>query len=88
MERLRKMLEALKTEPGFSLESRADLDQVRLTQATPDHAWLALMRGAMADFDPDATFEPKYARFRRYGDDREALPYQGEFEGMSKKEGQ
>ena len=45
-----------------------------------DHVWLALMRGAMPDFDPDGTFEARYARFRRYEDNREALPYQGEFE--------
>jgi hypothetical protein len=44
----------------------------------PDHVWLALMRGAMPNFDPDATFELRYARFRRYDDNREALPYQGE----------
>ena len=50
----------------------------------PDHAWLALMRGAMPGFDPDATFEMRYARYRRYTEDREAMPYQGEFEGWEK----
>jgi hypothetical protein len=52
----------------------------------PDHVWLALMRGAMRDFDPRATFELRYARYRRYTEDREALPYQGEFEGLEKTE--
>ncbi len=52
----------------------------------PDHVWLALMRGAMPGFDPDATFELRYARYRRYDENREALPYQGEFEGSEKKE--
>ncbi len=46
----------------------------------PDHVWLALMRGVMPDFDPDATFEAKYAHFRRYEDDHDPQPYQGEFE--------
>ncbi len=52
----------------------------------PDHVWLALMRGAMPGFDPEATFELRYARYRRYTEDREPLPYQGEFEGTEKKE--
>jgi len=52
----------------------------------PDHVWLALMRGAMPDFDPDATFELRYARHRRFNEDREALPYQGEFEPEDKPE--
>jgi hypothetical protein len=39
-DRLRAALEALKTQPGLSLESRADLDQVRLTDATPDYQWM------------------------------------------------
>ena len=39
-DRLRAGLEALKTQPGMSLESRADLDQVRLTDATPDYQWM------------------------------------------------
>ncbi|HEU5374048.1 MAG TPA: DUF4007 family protein [Ktedonobacteraceae bacterium] len=38
--RLRTLLELLKKEPGFSLESRADLDQVRLTDNIPDHTWM------------------------------------------------
>ena len=44
------------------------------------------MHGAMPDFDPHATFELRYARYRRYTEDREALPYQGEFEGTEKTE--
>ncbi len=39
-DRLRAGLEYLKSEPGISLESRADLDQVRLTDATTDVEWL------------------------------------------------
>jgi hypothetical protein len=39
-DRLRASLEELKTEPGFSLESRADLDQVRLTDDTADYVWM------------------------------------------------
>jgi hypothetical protein len=55
----------------------------------PDHAWLALMHGAMPDFDPDATFEATYARFRRYDDNHDAgLPYQGEFGDPKQREGQ
>jgi len=50
----------------------------------PDHAWLALMRGAMPGFDPDGTFELRYARYRRYDDARDAMPYKGEFEGSEK----
>ena len=44
----------------------------------PDHVWLALMRGAMPEFDPDGTFELRYARFRRSDDDkpRTPMPYQ------------
>jgi Protein of unknown function (DUF4007) len=38
--RLRALLEQLKMEPGFSLESRADLDQIRLTDNTPDYGWM------------------------------------------------
>ena len=38
--RLRTALEQLKTQRGFSLESRADLDQIRLTDNTPDYAWM------------------------------------------------
>jgi hypothetical protein len=39
-DRLRDGLETLKTQPGLSLESRADLDQVRLTDATKDYRWM------------------------------------------------
>src|SRR6266487_325485 len=37
---LRTALEQLKLQPGFSLESRADLDQIRLTDNTPDYTWM------------------------------------------------
>ncbi len=39
-DRLRGLLEQLKVQPGFSLESQADLDQVRLTDNTPAYAWM------------------------------------------------
>jgi hypothetical protein len=39
-DRLRAALESLRGQPGFALESRADLDQVRLTDDTPDHVWM------------------------------------------------
>lgn len=39
-ERLRLMLEELNTQPGFSLESRADLDQVRLSPEQTDITWM------------------------------------------------
>lgn len=39
-DRLRAGLEALKTQSGMSLESRADLDQVRLRDDTRDHQWM------------------------------------------------
>ena len=42
------------------------------------------MRGAMPGFDPDGTFELRYARYRRYDDNRDAMPYKGEFEGSEK----
>ena len=51
----------------------------------PDHVWLALMHGAMPDFDPDAAFEARYARFRRYDDKRDALPNQGELDPPKKE---
>jgi hypothetical protein len=51
----------------------------------PDHAWLTLMHGAMPGFDPDATFEARFARFRRYDDKRDALPNQGELDPQKKE---
>lgn len=55
----------------------------------PDRIWLAMMhkagatsfsRGDYPTFDQGASFEPRYARLRRYTDKREALPNGGEFE--------
>ena len=37
---LRAGLEALRMQPGLSLESRADLDQIRLTDSTRDYQWM------------------------------------------------
>src|ERR1700757_214754 len=54
----------------------------------PDRVWLALMhragetgfaRGHHSTFDSEATFVIRYARFRRSGDQRDPLPYNGEF---------
>jgi uncharacterized membrane protein required for colicin V production len=54
----------------------------------PDRVWLSMMhragetafsRGERATFDPEATFVIRYARFRRYGDQRQPMPYNGEF---------
>jgi hypothetical protein len=39
-ERFRSVLEELKTQPGLSLESRADLDQVRLAEAITADDWM------------------------------------------------
>lgn len=39
-DRLRQMLEELKTQPGFSLESRADLDQISLASDMDDVTWM------------------------------------------------
>ena len=39
-DRLRALLEEVKTQPGLSLESRADLDQLRLTDATSAVEWM------------------------------------------------
>jgi hypothetical protein len=55
----------------------------------PDRVWLSMMhragkagfaRGDRATFDPEATFVIRHARFRRYGDQRDPLPYSGEFD--------
>jgi uncharacterized membrane protein required for colicin V production len=54
----------------------------------PDRAWLALMHQLSTDrlqwgdetFDRRGNFELRFARYRRYSDDREGpLPYRGEF---------
>ncbi|SRR5712692_2806084 len=54
----------------------------------PDRVWLSMMhrageagfsRGDRLTFDPQATFVIRYARFRRYGDQRQPLLYNGEF---------
>jgi len=55
----------------------------------PDRVWLALMyrAGLYAfannddqTFDPNGTFEIRYARYRRYTDVHDPMPYDGEFE--------
>lgn len=54
----------------------------------PDRVWLAMMHragsGAFSTggptFDPDGNFAFRYARHRRYADDRERMPHNGEFD--------
>jgi hypothetical protein len=55
----------------------------------PDRVWLSMMhragenafrRGERATFDSEATFVIRYARYRRFGDQRQPLPYNGEFD--------
>jgi uncharacterized membrane protein required for colicin V production len=55
----------------------------------PDRVWLSMMHRAgeagfsrteRATFDPEATFVIRYGRFRRYNDQRQPLPYNGEFD--------
>jgi hypothetical protein len=55
----------------------------------PDRLWLSMMhragengfgRGERPTFDPQATFVIRYSRFRRYGDQRPAVAYHGEFD--------
>ena len=36
-------------------------------------------------FDPEGTFTARYARYRRYGEGRDALPYRGELDRVTKK---
>lgn len=57
----------------------------------PDRVWLALMHRASTIvfsqsggelFDKDGSFESRYARYRRYNDTRDALPYQQELEPL------
>jgi hypothetical protein len=64
-------------------------DKPLLAQALPpDRVWLAMMHRAgdtglgsgNGTFDPHASFVYRYARYRRYTDDRDRLPYQGEFD--------
>lgn len=60
----------------------------------PDRVWLATMHRAGAvpfsrtadTFDSDGTFTLRYARYRRYPEDRgEALPYRGELDKLPAK---
>jgi hypothetical protein len=57
----------------------------------PDRAWLALMHRASKGpfsqtggelFDKDGSFEWRYARYRRYNDSRDPLPYQQELDPL------
>jgi hypothetical protein len=61
----------------------------------PDRVWLALMHRAgdtafsagHPTFDPDGSFELRYARYRRYGDSGETMPYDGAFDRESRPSG-
>lgn len=46
-DRMRNALESLKNVSGFSLESRADLDQLRLTSDTEDYQWMERYYGEL-----------------------------------------
>ena len=54
----------------------------------PDRVWLATMHRAGAvpfwrtndTFDSEGTFTARYARYRRYGEGRDPLPYRGELD--------
>jgi hypothetical protein len=55
----------------------------------PDRVWLGLMQraaevafasGDESSFDPNGTFEMRYARYRRYPAERAPLPYYSEFD--------
>jgi uncharacterized membrane protein required for colicin V production len=73
----------------WSYESNWQANQSGLDSVVPpDRVWLSMMhragetifsRGERPTFDPQATFPIRYARFRRYGDQRQPLPYNGEF---------
>jgi hypothetical protein len=73
---------------GFRTEVNLNApDQKMRRIIPPDRVWLAMMhfasriglsRGEDAEFDRDGTFEIRYQRHRRLGDNGEALPFQGE----------
>jgi colicin V production protein len=72
---------------GFDARCEPDNQPVRRL-LPPDRVWLALMHreGAAAfstggpTFDPDGSFELRFARYRRYQDNGESLPYDGAFD--------
>lgn len=49
-------------------------------QVNPAHPDAESNADRYKTFDPNGTYEIRYARYRRYADTREAMPYQGEFE--------
>ena len=73
---------------GFKPEVNLNAtDQKMRRMIPPDRAWLAIMnyasrvglsRGEEGEFDRDGTFEIRYQRHKRFADDRDAMPYQGE----------
>jgi hypothetical protein len=73
---------------GFEAHYAANQSGLRRV-LPPDRVWLAAMHRAgeqafatddgQETFDPLGTYELRYARFRRYNDTRNALPYCGEF---------
>ncbi len=84
---------ALQTLPwhvNFMLyDPKYDPEKPALAQVLPaDRVWLAMMHRAGATglgsgngtFDPHGSFVERYARYRRYTDDRGPMPYHGEFD--------
>jgi hypothetical protein len=73
---------------GFSPQVETEEGASKLRRwLPPDRVWLGMMHRASAvafsqadgpQFDPRGTFALRYARFRRYGEDREPLPSGGE----------
>jgi hypothetical protein len=56
---------------AYPLSGRAPEDEPDEVESNYDH---------YATFDRDPSFELRYLRYRRYGDNRDKLPYQGEFD--------
>jgi hypothetical protein len=73
---------------GFKPEVNVNSPENKMRRMVPpDRVWLAMMnfasrvglsRGEDGEFDRDGTFEIRYQRHRRFADDRDAMPYQGE----------
>lgn len=65
-----------------------DPDQKLANVLPPDRVWLAMMHQASEmglgsgdePFDEHGSFIMRYARYRRYNDERDPMPYHGEFD--------
>ncbi len=67
----------------LNFDARIDVSQKFRRLVPADRVWLATMQRASEVslapgdgvlFDPEGSFEQRYARFRRYGDSRDAIP--------------